>query len=217
MVLRCLWYMSAPFSYPPSHYLIWDGCQVPPRTPRLINHPRFNICPAPIGCPRPPPHPLWRWVLGFIPLSASIHTPQRHPFPDWQKVYCPMPKWRRDPLFPSLTKDVWSQDGTASRDAWDPAGVPPSPFLLFSRPLLHPSLLSLSFYTFSSPLLWGHSLSSHPTLFTVLNSQALIKTSSDSSERKQPDLAEKDIRHGCQWPFCMLFVHLDVVEIDKQS
>lgn len=94
-----------------SHSWIWDGGQVPPRTLRLINHPRFNICPVPKSCPPPLPHPLWRWVLGFIPLSASLHTPPLTPPSGWQNVYCPILKWRRDPLFPSLTKAVWSQDG----------------------------------------------------------------------------------------------------------
>lgn len=77
------------------------------------------------------------------------------------------------------------------------------------------ALLSLSFLLLILPSCGGHSLSSPPTLFIVVNSQPRIKTSSDSSERKQPDLAERDIRHGCQWPFCMPFVPLGVVEIDK--
>lgn len=104
---------------------------------------------------------------------------------------------------------------TASRDAWDPAGVPPLPLLLFSRLLVHPSFTLALFFTFNTPLLWGSLTQLAPTLFTVANSQPRIKTSSDSSERKQPDLAERDIRHGCQWPFCMPFVPLGVVEIDK--
>ena len=84
----------------------------------------------------------------------------------------------------------------------------------FASWVIHP-LLMLSFLVLILPSCAGHSLSLPPNLFIVVNSQHCIKTSSDSSERKQPDLAERDIRHGCQWPFCMPFVHLGVVEIDK--
>lgn len=155
---------------------------------------------------------LWLYSsFGIHPYSPET------PFPDGQNIFCPMPKWRRDPLSPPWQKTSEAKMGLPAEMPGTQQGCPLAPFY-FSPALcfIHPSLL-LSFYILNTPLLWGHSLSSHPTLFIMLNSQAHIKTSSDSSERKQPDLAERDIRHGCQWPFCMSFVPLDVVEIDKQS
>lgn len=139
----------------PPHSSIWDCGQVPPRTLRLINHPHFNICPVPKGCPPPLLHPLWRWDLGFIPFSASLHILPQTPPPDWQNIYCPMPKWRRDPLFPSLTKAVWSQDGDCQPRCLGPGrGAPFSPRPLLSRLLVHPFLALALFFTFNTPLLW---------------------------------------------------------------
>lgn len=138
-----------------SHSWIWDGGQVPPRTLRLINHPHFNICPVPNVCP-PPPHPLWRWVLGFIPLSASLHTPPLTPPPWPTKHLLSHAQVKKRPSFPFYDK-------SRLKPRWGlPAEMPGSRQGCLLSPLyfspafwfIHP-LVSLSFFIFNTPLLWG--------------------------------------------------------------
>lgn len=122
--------MSLTFGDSTSHSSNWDGGQVPPRTLRLINHPRFNICPVPKGCPPAPPphHPLWRWVLGFIPLfSIRPFSPANTPSPTDKTSILPCPSEEETLFSPLWQKPSEAKMGTASQDAWDPAGVPPSP------------------------------------------------------------------------------------------
>lgn len=101
--------MSLTFGDSTSHSSNWDGGQVPPRTLRLINHRRFNICPVPKGCPRPPTpplphHPLWRWVLGFIPLFSIVHSPQPTPPPQLTKHLFSHVQVKKRPSFPLFDK-----------------------------------------------------------------------------------------------------------------
>lgn len=81
--------MSLTFGDSTSHSSNWDGGQVPPRTLRLINHPRFNICPVPKGCqPTPPPHTtttpslvkMGPWLYSSFQHPSIL--PGEHPHPD---------------------------------------------------------------------------------------------------------------------------------------
>lgn len=93
-VLRCLWSTVARWSplLSSSRALVWDGGQVPPRTPGLINHPYFNICKA--------------QRLPLTTTSSSLshrETPQ-----GWQTQHC-LSFSEEEALFFStrLTKGVW--------------------------------------------------------------------------------------------------------------
>lgn len=133
-----------------SHSKIWDSGQVPPRTLGLINHPRFNICPVPKGCPlKPPPPPLVKmgprlYSSVNIPPYSSTNT---SPLESNKTSIVPCPSEEETLFSPLWQKPSEAKMGTASRDAWDPAGVPPLLQLLLCL-LGHPSLAHALFFCF---------------------------------------------------------------------
>lgn len=193
--------MSLTFSDSPSHSSNWDGGQVPPRTLRLINHPRFNICPV----PKAPPAHITPSLVKMGPwLYSSFQHPsilsQLTPPPRLTKHLFSHVQVKKRPSFPLFDKrrlkPRWRLP--AKMPGTRQGCPPPPPVTLSSRPRVHPSFAFALFFTFSTPLLRGSLTQRALTPFRVANSQPHIKTSSDSAERKRPDLAERDIRHGCQ-------------------
>lgn len=95
----------------------------------------FQHLPSPKGLPTPTtPSPVKMGPWLYSSFSIPPYSPHWLPLPDWQNIYSLMSKWRRDPLFPCLTKAVWSQDGDCQPRCLGPGRGAPSPPYTFLPP-----------------------------------------------------------------------------------
>lgn len=219
-VLRCLWYIPTPppplVQSPHVSYFQWLSVSLlklgwwPSATKdtKANKSSSFQHLPSPKGLPTPHPrHPIpcEDGSLALFLFSASLHSPQLTPPPRLTKHLFSHVQVKKRPSFPLFDKRrLKPRWGLPAKMPGTRQGCPPLPPLaLSSRPRVHPSFAFALFFTFSTPLLRGSLTQRALAPFRVANSQPHIKTSSDSAERKRPDLAERDIRHGCQWPFCI--------------
>lgn len=116
----------------------------------------FQHLPSPKGLPTATTPPLVKmgpWL--YSSFSISPYSPTDTPFLTDKTSIVPCPSEEETLFSPLWQKPSEAKMGTASRDAWDPVGVPLLPLLLFSRLLVHPSLALALFFTFNTPLLWG--------------------------------------------------------------